>query len=77
MTERKHNEVDRQEKRDRFKRNAARPDRDRAPSGKELNGAMPQQQHDQGKEDAVGMEAPGQQNSSGENQVIVEVDRGR
>src|SRR5580693_4544253 len=77
MTERKHDEVDRQEKGDGFERNTAGPDRDRSPSRKELNGTMPKQQHDQGEEDAAGMEAPGQHDSCSENKVIVEVDCSR
>ena len=37
---------------------------------------MGEKQHDQGEEDAAGMDAPSQQDSGGENRVIVKVDGG-
>ena len=50
---------------------------DNSPGGKELDGAVRQQQHDEGEKDAAGVEAPGQQDSRSERGVIVKVNRGR
>src|SRR5580704_11431492 len=73
-SERKEDQVDRQQERNGFKRDATRAGGTNSSVRKELQSAVCQQQRKQYKHHLAGMKTPSQQESSRKNGVVIEID---